>query len=1203
MIVVVLLCRIGVNSKVNKGEAQHHFGPESLDAAKLYVKAKIKMFLRPSPPPTFMAPVRKRLKTDHVSTDKQSQAVSQSTRPIDTRPAASHEPERSLEFDSLDYNDEVENEDVLSAVESIQESQLSDESEGPQSVPIPAVRNGNIVAFQTAKGEQNGKRTHQKRGTVAQAPGLAAGGVDPMLQQTHSKHVECETEAEEALHRLRETIEAMPALGQFNIRDARRALKEQKVGIPFPDPQPADDSNLKFAYARPASVNVVGSYPVKTSNRLTKFLHIDMVVQMPDDLFQEKDYINYRYFHKRAFYLACLTSAIKAAHGKTLELRYQYHHDEPLQPVLTVRAMNKTTAVEQSEGCRTWQINVLPAVSSTVFPAAKLMPDKLSIRQAEQSWSKLQLAARNASYNASLRSDMLITPYLKLLHGASTSCQEYRDACSLGSTWLRQRGFRATSRKGGFASFEWAALIALLLQPGETQKSLLAPHMSSVQIFKTTLHLLASRDLQKQPLELGRGTPLGTSIDKTAPVVWDAGRAHNILYKMSVWSYRRLQREAKLTLAMLGDADFDGFHASFAQSKEIFTLNYDFIYEIELSALQQNTSKAGTTENARELYQVLKRGLGNRVSQIDITIDRTKAWSIADSRRRGALDSTVRVGLIVEPKNVDRLVDHGPPAEDKVAAAAFRQFWGDKAELRRFKDGSILEAIVWDGNSKEAPVLDQVLRWLLLNKYGSEIIQHTRLQGASHMLKSGKLEMDAMSSEAFRKLEMDIRGLQELLLPIRQIMLATSAGLTNDHTLTRADVVLQFETSARWPDDLAAIQRTKIAFLLNISKHLQQSVNDIHTAVGLENEGRDIFNQGLLDITYPSGSAFRLRILHDREQTLLDRILKNKGSDQRNVEVAAQALATYRREYISKPAHTQAMLKLCSRHLVLRQTIAVVKRWIASHLLQNHISTELIELIVAQTFTRPWPWQTPSSGQVAFLRTIVWLAKWDWRTQPLIVELGTDSKMTVEDKKAIRTRFAAWRKLDPAMNKVAMFVASSVDHDGTTYTAERPSKVVAGRLTALARAASSQITAQDLELQPSSLFTSALSDYDFVIHLNPHFDGASSKRGAARYKNLEPDLNVTDKGANPLHDFLTEIEDICGAAVLFFSGLPYKPIISGLWTPQTAERPWKMNLAFSSAPIDTDGGVNARLNKTAMLAEISRLGGELLERIEVIKHD
>lgn len=35
-----------------------------------------------------------------------------------------------------------------------------------------------------------------------------------------------------------------------------------------------------------------------------------------------------------------------------------------------------------------------------------------------------------------------------------------------------------------------------------------------------------------------------------------------------------------------------------------------------------------------------------------------------------------------------RVLDMGPDAEDKAAVKHFRQFWGDKAELRRFKVSS-----------------------------------------------------------------------------------------------------------------------------------------------------------------------------------------------------------------------------------------------------------------------------------------------------------------------------------------------------------------------------------------------------------------------------------------------------------------------------------------------------------------------------------
>lgn len=50
----------------------------------------------------------------------------------------------------------------------------------------------------------------------------------------------------------------------------------------------------------------------------------------------------------------------------------------------------------------------------------------------------------------------------------------------------------------------------------------------------------------------------------------------------------------------------------------------------------------------------------------------------------------------VDPTAALRAVDIGPPADQAAAAAEFRQFWGDRSELRRFQDGAICEAVVWD---------------------------------------------------------------------------------------------------------------------------------------------------------------------------------------------------------------------------------------------------------------------------------------------------------------------------------------------------------------------------------------------------------------------------------------------------------------------------------------------------------------------------
>src|SRR5690606_21803693 len=58
-------------------------------------------------------------------------------------------------------------------------------------------------------------------------------------------------------------------------------------------------------------------------------------------------------------------------------------------------------------------------------------------------------------------------------------------------------------------------------------------------------------------------------------------------------------------------------------------------------------------------------------------------------------------GIALNPANYDRIVDSGPSANDEAKAAEFKQFWGEnKAEVRRFRDGRIIQAVVWEtGNN------------------------------------------------------------------------------------------------------------------------------------------------------------------------------------------------------------------------------------------------------------------------------------------------------------------------------------------------------------------------------------------------------------------------------------------------------------------------------------------------------------------------
>lgn len=1136
----------------------------------------------------------------------------------------------ALDDDTGDQDTDLEDEDEDDGMEDEEDASAgASEDDNEEDAATPAQ-----AATAVAKQTDPTRAAHQP-GKNAAKDALASGGgtfisgtfksnmfklqVDELLEQIRPRHGKRETAAGEALHTVKKTIEQIAARPAQAIDQAERQLIKEKIAVPFPNPRPPKDAMYKLEFAKPSNINVVGSHALKIANRAADILAVDMVVQMPSALFQDKDFLNYRFFYKRAYYLACLAAGLKKAHAKYYELSYREIHDNPLHPIIVIKP-KKTVTENAEKPTPKWQINILLSVDQNVFAAEKLGLDRNCIRSSGSKDGETQQPP-TPFYNSSLRSNMLVTPYLKLLHQSASRCSAFRDACLLGSSWLRQRGFGSAISAGGFGNFEWAALLAVLLQGGGPGgRSILSDGYSSYQLLKATLQLLAMRDLSKQPLSVG--TEGAKRSEDGIPIVWDCERAHNLLYKMAPWSYQMLRSSARTALSMLGDQQFDGFEAMFIVRSDNDLMRFDNMLEIDRSALTKGSSAqdADSQQNLATLYEVLQRGFGDRVNLMNILIDSPQpAWDFGTARPSNHSKGKVSIGLAVNMDSVSRTVDHGPSAENKAEAAAFRKFWGEKSELRRFKDGSILESLIWASGESEQSVIEQIARYLLQRHFGAAAEQSVRFTGDdfARMVRNGTTNAPFQPlSEAYKQLESDLRSLEDLPLTIRQLMPAgaqlrstaieaplAARGVRQN---TPANITIQFEGSSRWPDDIVAIQRTKIAFLLKFSETIDEHLEGVTTCLGLENQDTDIFNQAYLDIIYEAtGASFRMRIHHEREQGLLERQLKDKSLDPRSKESAAAALAKYKRDYIKTPAHTQAISQLCTRYPALSGSMRLMKKWFASHLLSNHIAEEIIELLVARTFLQPWPWSTPSSVQTAFLRTLFFISRWDWRADPLIVDLGSSAEgsgLKQADLQAIKTRFEAWRKLDTALNRVVLFAASSVDHDGTTYTDGRPSKVVAGRMTALAKAAVAAVSTQSVDLDAASLFVSPLSDYDFVLHLNPSIAGGRKKGKKSAFKNLELDdlADTSLVGFQPVEDFLAELETLYGSAILFFHN--GESVITGLWNPQTAPRSWKVNLAYSTIPAKKgkgeDAEVVAEVNKDAILAEIARLGGDMIRKIE-----
>lgn len=618
---------------------------------------------------------------------------------------------------------------------------------------------------------------------------------------------------------------------------------------------------------------------------------------------------------------------------------------------------------------------------------------------------------------------------------------------------------------------------------------------------------------------------------------------------------------------------------------------------------------------------MLSMGLGDRTSQVFPIAPATKSWSVTASSSNTNTNQSILVGFLHNPGQVDRAVDHGPPAEDRKAASAFRKFWGEKAELRRFKDGSILESLIWAKSVSRGSIIGQIITYVIQHRISQEVADTIEFIGkdVDHMLPfpasdgSQRLTQFQPFMDAYQALEKQIRDVEGLPLQVREIVPSdpqlryssvTPPLLAADRVFCQpADCLVRFEGSTRWPGDLLAIQKTKIALLLRIGELLGKSVDRPMTKLGLENQPQMVLNAAFLDIVYLEGPAFRLRIHHDHEQALLESEVNDKSRDGRSREAAAHALSTYKRDFVQGPLHTQALRTLCTRFPLLSHSIRLVKTWCNSHLLSPHICEELVELLTVHTFVHPYPWQAPGSIMTAFLRTLSFISKWDWRSQPLIVDFG--GVMIAKDIDAVNLRFEAWRRIDPGMNRVVMFAASNHGSDGITWTEQGPSKVVATRLTNLAQAACSMVKAKALDLDVKGLFVSSLKDYDFVIHLNPKFTdlGRNKSRKQAVFKNVrvQSPLDTASVGYDSVDLYLQELQVLYGNNIVFFRNGNGGSVIPGLWSPQTGPRSWKGNVMYSTMPAvpPRDGiGAQISINKMAILNEIGRLGGDLVISIE-----
>ena len=510
------------------------------------------------------------------------------------------------------------------------------------------------------------------------------------------------------------------------------------------------------------------------------------------------------------------------------------------------------------------------------------------------------------------------------------------------------------------------------------------------------------------------------------------------------------------------------------------------------------------------IASVLRRGLGDRAKAVPLLCRSSAVREL--SQAHPFTPSIVHIGFILDPINAFLLVDRGPSVEEAEKNPEFREFWGDeKTELRRFKDGRILESVVWDVKTVDekahVPVL--IAKHLLNHHFGIEAASIFTWQPSfDALIRLPKAINDVYSRlgssvskgfrdaiSAFDSLVKQIKQLEDLPLsvatisPIHSALRHTSAftpvaisGSASSalppwaRYIPVMDIVIEFEKSSRWPDDLAAILKTKLAFFEHVARSLMKAVDGLTARVVVDNPSpsASFQDRGRLEILTPEGWAFSASIWHEREATLLDRMVEGEANrpfaskpSPREKQAAVKAKEAYVRQFIAAPSHHRAISNLCYRYPGFSGTVRLVKRWLASHwLLDVHVSQEAVELISAKVFIGDGSGlsedfdspknqvDAPVTKERGFATVVRFLASWEWQAGLYVPLYG---KVEVPAPQGSAVSPGAW------------IIRTSEDPSGKMWTSSGPDAVVARRVTAFAKAAWKQLQADPYSFKDVSV--------------------------------------------------------------------------------------------------------------------------------------
>ena len=952
-----------------------------------------------------------------------------------------------------------------------------------------------------------------------------------------------------------------------------------KTDFPLPGNYPAN-LDIPVSWFPPADVKLLGSYQLKTA--LKDDLNIDVVLEMPKQCLGKKAYLNHQYFLKRSFYLVYVARELSKLYS---DISISYFMQDVLKPVVLL-----------SLPCGFGTVRIHACPPSDYFNDIRLFPDVNNMSKSSSESDAQTVALAVAHYNNSILVDMKMSFHLDFLYQLIKSNTALQNAIQLLKLWLKQRKF--DQGHGCFNGFVMSMFVALLLYTDR-----LNTNMNCFQMFRFVLKSLGLTEWAEAGAAFETVSHLNLFHKHHEVVFLDPSGTLNLCASMSAIFYHQVVHEANVSFTLL-DKHQSNVYKIFMEPI-LFPLKFDIVFcisnlkEVEFHHEHFEESLSLLPSLLKSINKSLKEGLGQRVELIGIRPHFYKPWLLSSSGPAWH-ETFFTFGLLLNKGEFDEPLTKGPSA-DSPEAATFREFWGSVAELRRFKDGSICEAVVWE---KARKIPEQICKYLLKRHCGippTSVVFSSldeMLPNANDLSAENGVEVRIAYQDlchqltSFKTLPLSITNIHGLspvlrateLFPPQKISCSFHiyAVKTENGSFCApfpvdqmpqcpkaTEILCFFESSRSWPQERQAIQRVKAAFNEAITKELRSA-------------GLPAYATAKYVYFLKNGFPFKLKVGYQREVNVLQSQTTETGLRIKKENPESLELET---EIFHFPRLAANLDGISRQFGAFGDTCRLAKKWLGSHLLSNHISDEAVDLLCAYLFLYPAPYLPPGSAQSGFLRFLQLLATFSFSSAPLLIDFK--SSFSDRDRISMVSYFTAHRDILPPI-----CILTSVNRKRSLWTEQNPAAMVLNRMRKLARLHIDKVIDMFLSATSSwnikSYFTPSFKTYDVLIHLRQF---ASS--GVAL--DMEKNLPVVDFDSASI--YLKQLEHSYSEYATFFHGRSSGDVIAVMWRPAAFQAvPFRI-MSLSCRKVDEQG--NLVPNLEAIIEDFKVLGCGLVEAVEL----